>query len=274
MNSLFIPLLINRPFDISLISNDEPYAAPSHYHNAYELYYLVEGKRNYLTETNIYQLSPHWVTLTKPNVYHATSGQKYKRYVLYFSEDFLLKYFHPDFVKQLLQCFSRDSIAGQAVQTDPRIQKLLYLLLDDCDKRRYDIGAIRISELLLRLNAVQKIDTASTIVESPFIQQVFTYIEENLNTINSLEEVSNHFFLSKYHFSRVFKKETGHTFFEFLINARIAKALHFLKTSTFSINEISALCGFSTRAYFFVVFKKKMGMTPLAYRKEQKKQAK
>ena len=65
-----------------------------HYHNTYELYYFLEGERNYLTHNKIYPLDSDWVTLTRPYVVHGTNGHQYERLLIFFSEDFWPRIFH------------------------------------------------------------------------------------------------------------------------------------------------------------------------------------
>ena len=61
-------------------------------------------------------------------------------------------------------------------------------------------------------------------------------------------------------------KKTGFTFIEFLTKVKISHALHLLKHTNDTVADISDACGFETVAYFCIVFKKKMKMSPLQYR--------
>ena len=104
------------------------------------------------------------------------------------------------------------------------------------------------------------------------MQEILSYVSSNLSTIKSLEEVASRFYLSKFYLSHQFKANTGFTFVEFLTKVRISRALHLLKHTEDTVANISQACGFETPAYFCIVFKKKMNMTPLQYRTWIKKQ--
>lgn len=72
--------------------------------------------------------------------------------------------------------------------------------------------------------------------------------------------------LSQYHFIRAFKKETGFTPHEYLINTRMMHARYLLKNSSLSIKDICFRTGFSCESVFCSAFKRHQGITPLEYR--------
>lgn len=76
--------------------------------------------------------------------------------------------------------------------------------------------------------------------------------------------------LSQYHFIRTFKKETGFTPHEYLINTRMIHAKYLLKNSSLSIKDICFHTGFSCESVFCTAFKRHQGMTPLEYRSLEK----
>lgn len=239
-----------------------------HYHNSYELYYFLGGERNYLTYNNVYPLEPDWVTLTPPYIIHGTNGQTYERYLIAFSEDFLTTYFTPKLIEIFHEVFSIDAIPAQIIKEIPRVKELFRLTVFDTKKRDYKMAAIHLGELLLLLyEAVKKSpNEANKSNLSSQMQEILNYISNNLKTIKTLEQVASHFFISKYHLSHQFKASTGFTFIEFLTKVKISRALHLLKQTDDNVASISEACGFDSPAYFCIVFKKKMNMTPLQYR--------
>jgi AraC-like DNA-binding protein len=59
----------------------------------------------------------------------------------------------------------------------------------------------------------------------------------------------------------------GVTIGEFVLTRRIEKAKELLAFRELSIESVSYDCGFSSRAYFDNTFKKRVGITPVDYRK-------
>jgi AraC family transcriptional regulator len=106
-------------------------------------------------------------------------------------------------------------------------------------------------------------------IEAPKINPVFeaiTYIESNYSKNISLKDVSSYVNLSPYHFSRIFKKETGYSPYEFIIKTRIDKAKILLKQTNMSIKEIAFSVGFNCESNFIDTFRKSINQTPKAFR--------
>lgn len=131
--------------------------------------------------------------------------------------------------------------------------------------------AMLMTQILVRslLRLGEKITTASKDYD---IQRVEQYIQQNFGsklTIAKLAEVGN---LSISRFVHRFKKETGCSAIEYVLNIRLEKAKKFLKSDTETITEIAFLCGFNSASHFSSSFLKQMGETPSAYRKRYEMQ--
>lgn len=70
------------------------------------------------------------------------------------------------------------------------------------------------------------------------------------------------------HLSRLFKKETGMNFVDYLVGKRIDRAKYLLRMTNMKNSDIAVAVGFEDDHYFRQVFKKKCGVTPRAYRDE------
>lgn len=85
----------------------------------------------------------------------------------------------------------------------------------------------------------------------------------------NLDMVSDHVGLSKIYFCKLFHKEEGISFTNYLKQERIRKAKDLLLHSNKKIYEISLECGFSNAKYFGYVFKQETGFTPGDFQKAQ-----
>ena len=97
-------------------------------------------------------------------------------------------------------------------------------------------------------------------------EETITYITEHFKETITIEALANRAGLSQYHFIRIFKKETGFTPHEYIINTRISAAKYLLKNSQMSIKDICFDTGFSCESVFCSAFKRHQGMTPAQYR--------
>lgn len=82
----------------------------------------------------------------------------------------------------------------------------------------------------------------------------------------SLNQVAAHVSLSGSHFSMLFSRETGETFIEYLTRQRIKKATELLRTTNLNAKEIAFEIGYSNPRYFYLVFKKVIGVSPTKFR--------
>jgi Response regulator containing CheY-like receiver domain and AraC-type DNA-binding domain len=98
------------------------------------------------------------------------------------------------------------------------------------------------------------------------ISKAMHYIGENFSKDLSLEEVSRFVDISPYYFSKLFKKEAGENFIEYLTRARIKNARDLLNETEKSIKEVCVLSGYRDPNYFSRIFKKVEGVTPSEYR--------
>lgn len=97
-------------------------------------------------------------------------------------------------------------------------------------------------------------------------EDTITYINEHFAEDICIDLLASRAGISPYHFIRTFKRETGFTPHEYIINTRMAMARYLLKNTQLPIKDICFQTGFSGESVFCSAFKKKHGMTPVQYR--------
>ncbi len=102
---------------------------------------------------------------------------------------------------------------------------------------------------------------------SAIIQEIISYLRNNYAKDTTIETLAHQFGISRSHLSREFKKITGFSPKEYLIQIRISQAKLLLRGSSISIDDISSAIGFHDTAHFIQTFKKAEGITPLKFRK-------
>ena len=99
------------------------------------------------------------------------------------------------------------------------------------------------------------------------VKEAKDYILNNYtNPELSLEVICRHLHLSPAYFSSLFKKETGHTYINYLTDIRLNKAVELLNTTDEKTYMIAEKVGYLEQNYFSYVFKKKFGVSPTKYR--------
>ena len=104
---------------------------------------------------------------------------------------------------------------------------------------------------------------------SPLALKIIDYVSVNFTENVSLDALSKKFFISKATLCDCFKKAMNCTIGEYVMRLKLNKARQYLSSTKKKVEEISALCGFSSAAYMGLLFKNKMGLSPLQYRKLQ-----
>jgi YesN/AraC family two-component response regulator len=104
---------------------------------------------------------------------------------------------------------------------------------------------------------------------SPLVLRVINYFNEHYVENITLDRLSQKFFASKTTLIYNFKRYTNCSPIDFLLSVRLTKAKEKLVNTKKSIEEIALSCGFSSANYFGLIFKKKEGLSPSAYRKYQ-----
>lgn len=103
-----------------------------------------------------------------------------------------------------------------------------------------------------------------------FSGKVIHYMQENLHNNLTLEQLAIHFKYSSSHFSMLFQKETGTSPINYFIKLKIQKACQYIELTDLKLQEIASILGFEEAAYFSRIFTKVMGISPSAYKKQEK----
>lgn len=105
---------------------------------------------------------------------------------------------------------------------------------------------------------------------SPKISKVIQYIERNLDTHLTLDELANYVDLAPSYLSRIFNQECHQSLSQFITNLRVKKGRDLIARTKMTVSEVSNYVGFKEQSYFTQCFKKHYGVTPLKYRIEHK----
>ena len=103
------------------------------------------------------------------------------------------------------------------------------------------------------------------------IQMAIGYIQEHFAENLTINVLAEHYGMSPNYFSSMFKKEMSRSAVNYITELRINQARGLLYHSELSVVDISKKVGYEDSQYFFRVFKKYLGMTPLQYREESRK---
>ncbi len=102
---------------------------------------------------------------------------------------------------------------------------------------------------------------------SGLVLGVKEYILKHLADELTLGEIAWHVGKGEEHLARVFKRETGHTVFDYVREVRINRARTLILDPSLSLSAIAERCGFHSLSFFSRTFKQVTGMSPTGYRR-------
>lgn len=248
-----------------------------HRHEGYEVYLFLKGNVNCYVEQQCFHLERGDLLVIRPGQYHRPAmldPSNYERITLNFQESVLQHYstdttdlsaFFHEFPKEKV-CFVHLS-EEQLQQYLSLIGKIEHLLNSE------EFGDdILIQSCLTRLfvlinRAFRTTGQQTSNIMPRLIRDLLRYIDANLSEPITLKTLEHEFYLNGTHISRQFKKHTGLTLRNYLLERRISYACTLL-ASDLSITEICHRSGFSDYANFIRSFTKTVGVSPGKYKKQ------
>ncbi len=252
-----------------------------HYHNFYEIIYVLDGEYSSMIENQTYHLHKGDFLLIDKNVMHKyhyveKKHDSSKRIILWITAQMLAHLAEGDM--DLAACFAnRESCAYHfPIYYEEMLRGyLLKLAMDESEEERAT-GAKKVLDrgyLTLffgHLNTLcsrrEYLFTDEEVVSHPLVEQVSTYIDTHMSEKITVEELAGHVHMSKYHFLRKFKELTGVTAHSFLTDKRLIKACEELKKGS-SIGQAYQVAGFADYSSFLRNFKEAYGVAPMVFLK-------
>ena len=248
-----------------------------HYHGEIELVYILKGgfkvtigQKNYSAE--------------KGDIFFINSGELHsmsdsREDVDFYSAVFHLKTLNFEnanpFQKQIIAPLNNKqivfphkiSIASTLYPKLKRQVERIFFTTNSFFREECLLALYEIALLFHKNNAfIVRTPSIESTHEINVIKDVSRYIHKNLSHRITLGELAGIAKMSPKYFCSFFKKQTGHTPFEFITSARIIRACELLENRELSITEISLECGFESPSYFTKTFKKQMRSSPREYR--------
>lgn len=251
-----------------------------HYHSFYEVIYVLEGEYSSMLENQTYHLKKGDMLLIDCNVMHKyhfveKKHDSSRRIILWVTREMLQglsgegmdlsacfrgpgsrAYHFPIYYEEMLRGYLLklamaelpDVPAPEAKQALDRGYLTLFFgyLSVLCLRREYGFSR-------------------KDMVSHPMVEQVSEYIDQHIRERITLEELAGHVHMSKYHFLRKFKEQTGVTAHNFVLNKRLIRAGEELSRGR-GVTEVWQDAGFTDYSSFLRNFKKTFGVSPGRYR--------
>ncbi len=98
------------------------------------------------------------------------------------------------------------------------------------------------------------------------INGILTYINDNISSSLTVEEISGHFHYCGDYMSKIFRQQVGMTLKQYVIERKLSAAKRLLSASDISLVKVGQSVGFEDVELFEKFFKYHIGTTPKKYR--------
>ena len=92
-------------------------------------------------------------------------------------------------------------------------------------------------------------------------------MQENINMMLTVRDLSEHVGLSESHFSKVFRNKTGSSPLDYFISLKMQEAIRLLTNQSLKIKEVAYRLGYHDPYYFTRIFTKQIGASPGSFLK-------
>ena len=243
-----------------------------HFHEFDKLVLLLSGRVDYALESIVYPLRPWDILLVRHHTIHKALVDKsvpYERIILYLDRKFFDRMM-PE--ARLFACFDRaDERARYLLTPDEEQRAALAGALAGVEKSLHaaDFGAqamcdsyiVQLLVLLGRLSAREESVLPGEGQYDEKIAAVLSYISENLTAPLRVDELAASVHVSRYHFMRLFKAQTGTSVHAYVRQRRLMHAAHLIREGM-SAARAAEESGFSDYSAFHRAFTAAFGVSP------------
>ena len=222
----------------------------SHTHTYHEVIYFLKGSGTTEINGTEYSYKAGDICFTEALLPRTQKSQKRSEYICFgFKCDSILP------IKSgVYSCGTDESILASTLE--------IFTEFTDKKPMHKEICNHKISEMLLKISRIPKKES-----DEKSIHLLINEIDSGGIYNISVEELAKRTSYSYHYFRHEFKRITGMSPVNYIIEKRISKAKELLLNEDFSCTMISQICGFSTPAQFGHIFKSKTALTPGDYRK-------
>ena len=141
-------------------------------------------------------------------------------------------------------------------------------LLKSIDEMTFELTAIEDRENAKEwlFNFVEKLHITQKSPSSTLVREVLDYVNLHVTEGMMLDSIAKKFFVSPNYLSALIHKETGITYRQHVLNAKMKVAKQMLDDTRMSVEDIAYAINYENYISFYNVFKKIEGMSPTEYR--------
>lgn len=270
--------ILNVNYELLYISKskfENDWHSTAHFHPFTEIFFITNGSGNFHLDDKIVNVTKGDLVIINPNCLHTEKSNTSKEpleYIVLGIENFIFAQHgtssllcNTEVTQELYTILHYDRISVLLQFFDPLINEI------ENKPQNYEVVCKSIITLLiifLSRGSSQGLDVNNTSKEPLNIEcmKIKNYLDSHYSDNITLEKLASICHVNKFHLVHSFTKQVGVSPINYVINKRIDEAKTLLKTTNYSIRDISSIVGFSNSSYFSQMFKKITGFSPKTYK--------
>lgn len=254
----------------------------------YEIIYLSEGKMKLTINNTVYNCVKGDIIFLKPRIHHILESdsdivvQPHTHFDFFedkYSKDVFIPFVTEDKMSQeQKKWFREDILKGTNMDLPPvirlnnsfAIKDILYRLIDEF-KNNYFLSNHMTQALLIQLftEIVRSYTTTLNHLNNEHmddLNNIVKYINDNIDSILTLDDLADFANISKWYLSRLFKQAFSISPHKYINQARLKRAKELIQYSVLPIKSIAYQMNFDSQQAFSRWFKQLDGSSPIHYR--------
>ncbi|MBR5322388.1 MAG: helix-turn-helix transcriptional regulator [Clostridia bacterium] len=244
-----------------------------HYHSSYQIGVCLSGNGVFLLENDIYAVKEGDTVIIAPDIIHCSKSIKRSNcnWEFIYFDPFEMRNKYPELL------LPKSCICTQ--ENESELNSLLKKIVSEGKTRRDEYERLAtlyfytFSLLTNRQGAVPEESAEAENIRNaeqvdaynimPALKEIAFRFDESI-AVSELADICN---LSESHFTRIFKKCTGMSPYNYTLKFRAKVGSALLKATDKTVNEISECVGFKNASDFYRQFTKYYSCSPMDYRK-------
>jgi len=247
------------PFIFQKNVNRNGKSARMNIHSNIEILFCVKGEGRVMLGSETHYFEKDAIVIVNPDTFHMISSDTEVFYYCLIIDSSFFEQNGIDIMKYVFLGLVCDDLLKQKFE---KIIEAFALKGELCKaKVRLEILDFVLALIDGYSCDMQKTPTMSNSQIRLYIKKTIEYVNSNFKNSILLEDIASYVGVSKYYLTRLFRKRTGITIFEYINLIRCKAAAAYLSEGK-SVTTSARMCGFDNLSYFTRTYKKYIGRLP------------